>query len=192
MTNGSKSSFWISACCIALLIGGCAKRQSGTRLVYIASPPAPQGGAPAPDSGMLVIEEPAKPELQELEPRKDLELLNTPLSGGSSKRKATSASASSAESSSEETLVEPPPPLEPANSPGHGGRQQLEKVQHDMGASIEHFERSSLSGPEKQTLAEARAFLDQSTRALKDGDLPRAEKLAAKARLLITALEKGR
>ena len=191
MTNGMKSSLWSSACCIALLIGGCAKRQSGTRLVYVASPPAPQGGAPAPDSGMLVIEEPAKPELQELEPRKDLELLNTPLSGQSSKRKATSAS-SSAESSSEQTLVEPPPPLEPANSPGQGGRQQLEKVQHDMGASIEHFERSSLSGPEKQTLAEARAFLDQSTRALKDGDLPRAEKLADKARLLITALEKGR
>jgi hypothetical protein len=60
-----------------------------------------------------------------------------------------------------------------------------------MGSSIEQIQRRQLSDPERQTLAEAEAFLDQSKAALKEGDLPRAEKLADKARLLIMALEKG-
>ena len=184
-----KSSLWISACCIALLIGGCAKRQSATRLVYVAPPPAPQGGARAADSGTLVIEEPTVEE----EPEADTQVNEAvqppqPAKSTSPRTRRTGA----AQPPPPEPSIEPPPPLEPAKNPGQGGRQQLEKVQHDMGVSIEQFERSPLSEPERQTLAEARAFLDQSTRALKEGDLPRAEKLADKARLLITALEKGR
>jgi hypothetical protein len=189
MTNVMKWSVWTSACCLALLISGCAKRQTGTRLVYVASPPAATTAAPQ-DSGMLVIEEPAGPQLTVLQPRKDLKFLNTPLPTPPSPRKATSVSSSPADSSPEGSLVEPPP-LEPANNPGQGSRQQLEKTQHDMGSSIEQIQRRQLSDPERQTLAEAKAFLDQSKAALNEGDPQRAEKLADKARLLITALEKG-
>jgi hypothetical protein len=60
-----------------------------------------------------------------------------------------------------------------------------------MDSHIAQLEGRHPSGAEGQTLTEAKAFLDQSKSALKEGDLPRAEKLAEKARLLITALEKG-
>jgi hypothetical protein len=134
-----------------------------------------------------VIEEPARPELQELPIEPPREVLNPPLSAPPSKPKTTSASSSTADSSPGETVIEVPP-LEPANNPGQGRRQQLEKIQHDMGSSIQQYERNHLSGSERQTLGEAKAFLDQSKAALSEGDLPRAEKLAEKARLLIAAL----
>jgi hypothetical protein len=188
MTNEIKSALWISACCIALLTSGCAKQQSGTRLVYFAPPPTAPSAVPAQESGTLVIEEPAKLELEELPLPEASVPFSTPLATRPSPKRAPSGPSSLADSTPEESFVEPPP-LEPANNPGQGGRQQLQKVQSEMGASIAQFKRSPLSEPERQTLAEAQAFLDQSTRALKDGDLPRAEKLAVKARLLITAFE---
>jgi hypothetical protein len=161
------------------------------RLVYLPARPPATSPVPAPDSGTLVIEEPAKPELEKLPLAEPSELLNTPLPTPPSPRKATSVSSSPADSSPEGSLVEPPP-LEPANNPGQGRRQQLEKTQEDIDSSIKRFVPTRLSEPERQTLGEANAFLDQSKAALNEGDLPRAEKLADKARLLIMALEKGR
>jgi len=187
--NGMRRSVWTSAFCLALLISGCAKRQSGARLVYIASPPEANSAAPEPDSGTLVIEEPAKPQLEVLplpEPRPPFPT-NDYEQG---KRRRPSGPPAPAEPAAEEPPVEPPP-LEPADKPGQDRRKQLEKTQQDMDVRIKQFVRSRLSGPERGTLDEARAFLNQSRAALNDGDVPRAEKLADKARLLITALEKG-
>jgi len=179
-------SVWTSACCLALLMSGCAKRQGGARLVYVASPPAGTSAVPTEESGTLVIEEPATPEPEQ--PPAALPLPTPPPKATQeSKPRRPSAQTGPAEPVAEEPPVEPPP-LEPANSPGQGRRQQLEKTQRDVGLSIEQFQRSRLSNPERRTLAEAQAFLDQSTRALKEGDLPRAEKLAEKAGLLVTAL----
>jgi hypothetical protein len=189
--NGMRWGVWTSVCCLALLTSTCAHQQQGTRLVYLPSPPAATSAAPEPDSGTLVIEEPAKPELEELPFAKHAEVLNVPPTTPLLPPKTTSASSSPPDFSVEEPLVKLPP-LEPANNPGEGRRQQLEKTQHDMGLSIERFGRAPLSNPERQTLGEAKAFLDQSKAALHEGDLPRAEKLAEKARLLITALEQRR
>jgi type IV secretory pathway VirB10-like protein len=184
MTNVMKWSVWTSACCVVLLITGCAKRQTGTRLVYVASPPAATTAAPQ-DSGTLVIEEPAKPQLEELPLPEPSDVLNTPLP---TPPKGTKPRPSPP---SPEPLADvEPPPLEPANNAGQGGQQQLEKAQQDMSAHIAQLEGRHLTGAEGQTLTEAKAFLDQSKSALNEGDLPRAEKLAEKARLLITALEK--
>jgi len=137
---------------------------------------------------MLVIEEPAPAE----EPEADTQTDETSQPTEPAKKpppKPGKRAASLPAPVAEEPLFEPPP-LEPANNPGEGRRQQLEKTQHDMGLSIEQFVHGPLSAPERRTLAEAQAFLDQSTRALKEGDLPRAEKLAEKARLLVSALER--
>ena len=177
---------WTLACCLALLMSGCAKRQNGVRLVYVAAPPFATSAPP--DSGTLVIQQPVTPGPEELPLTEPAELLNTPLPIPPSQKKVNAASSAPADSSPEELLVEPPP-LEPANSPGQGRRQQLEKRQHEMDSSIKQFVASQLSNPERQTLGEAKAFLDQSKAALGEGDLPRAEKLAEKARLLIAALE---
>ncbi len=187
MANVMKRSVWTSACCLALLIGGCAKRQTGTRLVYVASPPPATSAAPEPNSGTLVIEEPVTPEPPKTPPPErpaDVEHSppETPQPKANKVRPPQSPAA--------EPPVEPPP-LEPANNPGQGRQRQLEKTQQDMDSHIAQLEARHPSGAEGQTLTEAKAFLDQSKSALKDGDLPRAEKLAEKARLLITALEKG-
>jgi len=187
ITHSMRSSVRTSACCLALLMSGCAKRQSGARLVYVASPPAVTSAVPTQESGTLVIEEPATPEPEELPAAAPLPA-PAPKAAPQSKPRRSSTQTGLAEPVAEEPPVELPP-LEPAKSPGQGRRQQLEKTQRDMRSSIEQFERSRLSNPERRTLAEAQGFLDQSTRALKEGDLPRAEKLADKARLLITALE---
>jgi len=190
ITHSMRSSVRTSACCLALLMSGCAKRQSGARLVYVASPPAVTSAAPTQESGTLVIEEPATPEPEEPPAAAPLPAPE-PKAPPQSKPRRSSTQTGLAEPVAEEPPVELPP-LEPAKNPGQGRWQQLEKTQRDMRSSIEQFERSRLSNPERRTLAEAQGFLDQSTRALKEGDLPRAEKLAEKARLLITALEQRR
>lgn len=188
MADRMKSSGWTPAFCIALLIGGCAKRQSGTRLVYVAAPPPATTAEPASDSATLVIEEPAAPEPEEApvaEPPPPAPLPKA--SPPKTRRPGGPAESAPTQPPAEEPSVEPPP-LEPANNPGQG-RQQLEKTQQDMGLRIAQFERTPLSDAERRTLAEAQAFLDQSRRALNEGDLPRAKNLADKARLLVTAFE---
>jgi hypothetical protein len=190
MTNGMKWNTWTSVCCIALLISGCAKRQTGPGLVYVASPPPATSAAPEQDSGTLMIEEPATPEPEKLPLQEPSELLNTPLSIPSSPKKSPSASSSPADALPEAPPVEPPP-LEPAKNVGQADRQKIQNTQNDVFVRLAQFESTRHSDAEKQTLAQARAFLDQSKSALKDGDLPRAKSLADKALLLITALEKG-
>jgi type IV secretory pathway VirB10-like protein len=188
MANVMKWSVWTSACCLALLIGGCAKRQTGTRLVYVASPPAATMAAPQ-GSGTLVVEEPAPPPEPDKTPppQTPADVEHPPPETPQPKANKPRPSPPSPEPPAD---VEPPP-LEPANNPGQGRQQQLEKTQRDMGAHIAQLEGRHPSGAEGQTLTEAKAFLDQSKSALKEGDLQRAEKLAEKARLLITALDKG-
>jgi type IV secretory pathway VirB10-like protein len=189
MANVMKGSVCTSVCCLALLTSGCPKRQTGTRLVYVASPPAATSAVPEPNSGTLVIEEPPPPpeppKTPPPKPPADAEPSQpeTPQPKANKVRPPQSPAA--------EPPVEPPP-LEPANNPGQGRQRQLEKTQQDMGVHITQLEARHPSGAEGQTLTEAKAFLDQSRSALNEGDLPRAEKLAEKARLLITALEKGR
>lgn len=58
-----------------------------------------------------------------------------------------------------------------------------------MSQHVAEFERGPLSDTERRTLDEAKAFLEQSRRALNDGDLRRADNLSHKAYLLITAFE---
>jgi hypothetical protein len=176
---------WASAFCLALLMGGCTKRQNGVRLVYVAPPPASTPAATTGESGTLVIEEPAPPEPAQPLPAALPPAAPAPKAEQSKPRRSGQTAA---EAPAEQQLVEPPP-IERANNPGQGRRQQLEKTQRDIGSSIEQLEHSPHSNAERRTLAEAQAFLDQSTRALKGGDLPLAEKLAEKANLLITALK---
>jgi hypothetical protein len=192
MTKVMRWSVGTSACCLALLISGCAQRQTGARLVYVASPPPATSAVPEPDSGTLVIEEPAKPELQEL----PLEGNRMPLPPSNStpqvRKDQGSTRPAPAESQPEQEPLIEPPPLEPANVAGQGGlRENIVRTQDDVTQRLTQFERSRHSEAEGKTLDEAKAFLTQSKAALGEGDLSRAKNLADKARLLITALDKG-
>jgi type IV secretory pathway VirB10-like protein len=189
MTNGMKSSLWTSACCIALLISGCAKRQSGTRLVYVASLPSTPSSAPEADSGTLVIEEPETPQPVQPQPQVPAPTSATDTQPEESKPRRPSPPRTTAEPSPEAPLVAPP--LEPAKEAGQVDRQKIQTAQNDVQVRLAQLEKTLHSDAEKQTLAQARAFWYQSKRALDEGDLPRAKNLADKAHLLITALEKG-
>jgi hypothetical protein len=185
MTNGMKWSPWTSVCCIALLISGCAKRQTGISLVYVAASPP----LTPPDSGMLVIEEHMG--VQQL----PFVGVRMPLGGPSiipPTRKEQSRFASAEPQLEEGPLVEPPP-LEPAKNVGQADRQKIEHTQDEVRARLREFRGSSThhSPAEARTANEANAFLEQSEHALSEGDLPRAKNLADKALLLIKALEKG-
>lgn len=82
------------------------------------------------------------------------------------------------------------PPLEPADGSGAADlRQKIETTQKSLSQRVAEFEHSPLSDTERRTLDEAKAFLEQSRRALNDGDLRGARNLAHKAHLLITAFE---
>lgn len=179
---------------MTLLIGGCPKRQSGTRLVYVPTPAAAPSARSAPDSGTLSIEEPAPPEpvvVQAPAPPVASQAPQTKTRSRSTGRAATSTEPPSEPPADEPTPIKPPA-LEPADGLREvGRRQKLEKTQRDLGVRVAQFENRSLSEPEVRTLTGARAFLAQSVHALNEGDLQRADNLAHKADLLITALEKG-
>jgi hypothetical protein len=54
------------------------------------------------------------------------------------------------------------------------------------------LQRARLSGTDRRTLEDARAFLAQSHQDLEQGDLPRSLNLARKSQLLLVALEQER
>jgi hypothetical protein len=62
-------------------------------------------------------------------------------------------------------------------------------LQQDVRQRLIRLEGARLSPNEQKTLEDARAFLEQSARAVASGDLQRALNLARKAFLLIAALE---
>jgi hypothetical protein len=65
------------------------------------------------------------------------------------------------------------------------------KLQQDVQQRIGHINAARLSRTERNTLVGARAFLQQSLRALQQSDLQRALNLAHKAYLLAEALEQS-
>lgn len=182
-----------SACCLALLIGGCPKRQSGPRLVYVPTPPAASPARPASGSGTLIIEEPVEtqpPVTQALPAPPPAQQPTQSKTRARSTGKAPASVEPSAETPADEPLK--PPALEPAESSGQASlRQKVEKTQGNLRLRVAQFENRSLSDAERRTLNEARSFLAQSVRALKEGDLQRADNLAHKSEVLVTALEKG-
>src|SRR5262245_52772709 len=114
-----KRSPWTLACCLALLVSGCAHRPSGTRLVYVASPPAANAATPE-DSGTLVIEEPVTPEPEEPPPAAPAPASATDTQP---QPRARQSPPPPAPPEAEVPLVEPPP-LEPAHGAGQEGLRQ--------------------------------------------------------------------
>jgi hypothetical protein len=179
-----------SACCFALLIGGCPKRQTNLRLVYVAPPPRPTPAASARDSGTWVIEEPTAPEPEVTKtpsepppPAPQVQLHPPKPRRGNAPAEASPIGVPDAPSLE-------PPPLEPADGAGSlGFRQKIETAQRSLSQRVAEFEHNPLSRAERRTLDEARAFLEQSKRALNEGDLRRAENLAYKADLLMRTFE---
>jgi hypothetical protein len=180
-----------SVCGVALLIWGCQKRPTASRVVYVPAPPPAATPAPSADTGTLVIEEP-QPLEETAEPAPAPE---TPEPKPVPRRRRparTDAASSPVETppEPEEPALTEVPALEAREAPAQqvALRQQIVSLQQDLQRRTGQLEHRSLSAGDRKTFEDARTFLTQSERALADGDLQRALNLAQKASLLVSAL----
>lgn len=174
--------------CLALIIGGCPKRQTVTRVVYMPPPPASAAPANEASSGTLLIEEPAPPEpvvqpVPEKTPEQPPKI--TP------RRRATETEGlPSPETSSEEPSPAEVPALEPHQTTEQQSdlKRKIISLQQSIQQRIAVIEqrKSSVDG---KALDDARAFLNRSRQALQNGNLRLALNLAEKASLLVDAAE---
>ncbi len=178
---------------MALLIGGCPKRQTPPRVVYIPSPPPAAAPAPAATTETLVIEEPALPEPPKPEATPEETPAPTPKPTPRRPLRTETPGAVEAPSKPAEQPTAELPALETRASPEQGAalRRQISGLQEGIKQQIAQLGRANLAGGDRKTLDDARMFLAQSERALKDGDLQRSLNLARKSSLLVVALEQG-
>jgi len=191
-----------SVCAMMLMFGGCPKRQERQSVViYVPSPPVTAAATTAVKTGpekpeVLVIEEPAPPAETPPVPEKPPVPQGQGTVGSRHHRPAgrTATPAETDDTAPPETPETPPPEvpvLEPRESTAQEAqlRQQYEKLAQDVRQRLERLNAGQLSDSDQRTLADARTFLAQSANASRNGDLPRALKLAQKASLLAAALE---
>ncbi len=162
---------------LALLFGGCPKRQTTPRIVYIPTPPA---ATKPTTTAVLVIQEPEPP----------APVSPSPAPGATITRRQSPA------------RRKPPAPamhLEPipvpALAPRENSSQQVAlrdailRSQRQVQQAIDRLHRAGLPENELSTLGGAQVFLAQSVRALQENDLQRALNLVRKAKLLVQALQ---
>lgn len=178
---------------LALLLGGCPKRQTAPRLVYVTVPPQAVETAPAGPSQTLVIEEPPLPPA--------LRPPETPAAGAVAPRPAhrprradAGEPAAASEAPPEPDAPTPTvgvPALEPRSSREQESalRGQILGLQNDVQQQIAALEPVKLGSADRKTLDDAQTFLVQSRKALEEGDLQRSLTLARKASLLVAALK---
>jgi len=183
-------------CSLALLIGGCPKRQASPRIVYVPSPPPAAMQAPSPENPpVMVIEEPPPPEPVVITPKPGTQTPTDTDTAPKRTARSTGNKRAPAPESTPETDEEPSPPL-PSLAPRESlsdqatQRREIQGLQDDVQRRIAKLRTADLSAVVRKTLEDAKAFLDQSTHALDEADLQRALMLARKASLLVSALEK--
>ncbi len=185
-----------SVCGIVLLLGGCPKRQTTPRLVYVPSPPPIPSPAAAERPDTIIIQEPSPPEPAEAAPAGEPEESHplTPAPTSRPRRPLRTEPPASTESTATSSgpRAADLPALEPRNSPEQQSalRNQVQALQEDIRKRAAQLDHAPLSAAARKTLDEARTFLTQSEDALKDGDLLRSRNLADKASLLVAALER--
>jgi hypothetical protein len=179
---------------MALLIGGCPKRRTAPRLVYVPAPPPAAAPQPAKSAEALAIEEPPPP----APPHENAPSTPAAPSPAHQPRRATASEPSGTEEVLPEPEESPPtvevPTLEPRESREKESalRNQVLELQNGVKQQITQLEGAQLAPADRKTLEDARTFLAQSEKALEEGDLQRSLNLARKASLLATALGKER
>jgi hypothetical protein len=190
---------------LALLIGGCPKRQTTPRIVYVQAPPAPpQADASAvasPGAGTLTIQEPERETAEETSTSKVQAAAPTASpSPKKSKPRTTTAHDTGEKPPSENTPPENTPPApEAAPTPAplqlqpEGGDVQedvLTRRLDELGAAVDDLQRrTDLSKDQLRAASDAVAFRTQALDALRQHDLLRAKQLTDKAALLINAVQ---
>ncbi len=176
---------------MALLIGGCPRRQTAPRVIYVPPPPPSAAPAPAEKTEVLVIEEPAPPEPAEVTPTEPPPPRPTRRRRRLIRSEPPAAAEPAPAPSETSPLTAEVPALAPRESPEQGValRRQILALEQSVGQRIAQLSRTGLAGADRKTLEDARTFLTQSEKALEGGDLQRSLTLARKANLLVAALE---
>ena len=184
-----------SGLCLALLLGGCPKRQTNPTVVYVPSPPAAANTSASPESsGAMVVEQPTPPESQEKPSEAAAEDQVVQKQAARTHRRSASnepAAAEAAPAGHPDQPAAPVPSLEPRETPQQQDelRHKVQDMEHSLQARIARLEQTKGRKLDPNTLEGARVFVAQSQRALDDGDLQRAFNLARKASLLVDGLE---
>ncbi len=174
---------------MALLIGGCPKRQTGPRIVYVPSPTPASTRAAGQASEAVVIEEPPPPAPPQEAPPEE-----TPVPMPERQPRHAVRSTPNAVETAPGPAAPPPsgeiPTLEPRESREQESalRRQILGLQNDVQQQIAQLNRRKLASADRKTLEDARAFLGQASKAYQEGDLQRSLNLARKASLLVDAL----
>lgn len=200
---------------LALLVGGCPKRQTVPRVVYVQPPAsvesnqqsgtgtlpkaaaASQASAAAGSTEALVIEEPPPSPPPEPPLTAPVASPATPPAPVPRRRPRPRADSHDTEEQAEPADSAAPatpgevPSLEPQSDTGQDEGKQLQAREDEIKRRITELEKNSdLSTTEQRTLTDATSFWSQSVAALRDHDLLRARELAQKASVLLAALEK--
>ncbi len=180
---------------IILTLAGCAKRPTTVRLVYTPAPPPAPSSPVAEQGNVFIIQEPAPPQPetrrskpQEARPAVLEEPKLTP------PRKVDRSEAGDSTPPKPEVLPAPSAPqLEPLTSVQQKAalQQQISALKEGIQLRISHLSHVGLSSEDRRALNDAQRFLSQSDTAVKQGDLQQSLKLAEKADLLVSAVEKN-
>ena len=167
---------------MAMIFGGCPKRQTGPQIVYVPTPPP--AATPSQSTQALVIQAPAPPAPAEISPELPPPAAPEPAPPSHTPYRRPEAKAPQREPADV-------PALQSGLSSGRATelRNQIIKLQNGIEERILRLSREWLSPAQRGTLEGARGFLQQSQRALQESDLQRAFNLAHKADLLVTSLE---
>ncbi|HEV2381045.1 MAG TPA: hypothetical protein VG206_14790 [Terriglobia bacterium] len=183
---------------LALLVGGCPKRQTTPRIVYVQAPSVPPSGPNTTADGAsetLTIQQPGLPPTTESPPP----TVAAPPPPQSQADKNTRPPRAPPRDAAEKAPVETAQPSSSAESPSslqlepQGGDVQeavISKRLEQLTAELNDLEhRTDLSEDQRRTVNDASTFRNQSLEALHQRDLLRAKQLANKAGLLIKAVQ---
>ena len=183
----------ITVMALGLLAGGCARHRHTARLVYVPSSPPAVPLEPASATDAMVIEEPPPP-VRSVEP---VEISPTPEPAAPKPvvrpRRPSKSEPSATEENTEPQAAPGLPPLEPraSSQQQQALRNQIATLQAATKQRIVRLEQLKVSSADRKFLDDARHFLEESQRAVADGDLQRSQNLAHKAALLVDAVERN-
>lgn len=187
---------YLPICAAALLLGGCPKRNTAPRLVYVSAPPPKIESQAGQAAETIVIEQPASEE-PETQPAENTATTAESTPKRSVRRRRAIRSDATAEAEDDAEPASPAPAEVPVLEPRESS-QRLATLRRDLTASQEstrkrlaQLEHAPLGQGDRRTLDDARAFLAQSEREFERGELTRAMNLARKAALLVSAIEQS-
>jgi hypothetical protein len=194
-----KTGLLLLVCTVLLLLPGCPRRQTASRLVYVSTPPSAKALGVAPATDSIVIAEPERPEeeAKTTEPT-DAETGTTSKRVVRHRRPGAIRPDAPAEAEDQPAAPQAAPPagvpaLEPQKSPEEQAqlRREISTSREDTERRLAQLDHLALGAGDRKTLDDARAFLAQAARALEEGELIRSINLARKAALLVSAVEQS-